>query len=80
MPEGRLLSRIAAATGGVLHGADQRIDHLSIDTRQPFPAEGSLFIALTGKHHDGHRYIAELRQRGVHALSLIHISEPTRPY
>ncbi|MBK6410553.1 MAG: bifunctional UDP-N-acetylmuramoyl-tripeptide:D-alanyl-D-alanine ligase/alanine racemase [Flavobacteriales bacterium] len=68
MPEGRLLSRIAAATGGVLHGADQRIDHLSIDTRQPFPAEGSLFIALTGKHHDGHRYIAELRQRGVHAF------------
>ncbi len=70
MPKGRLLSGIAAATGGVLHGADRRIEHLCIDTRQPFSAEGTLFIALTGKHHDGHRYISELRQRGVRSFLL----------
>ncbi|MGV9013477.1 MAG: bifunctional UDP-N-acetylmuramoyl-tripeptide:D-alanyl-D-alanine ligase/alanine racemase [Flavobacteriales bacterium] len=70
MRQGRLLSEIAAATGGVLHGEDRRISHLSIDTRQPFPPEGTLFIALGGKHHDGHRYVAEARQRGVKAFLL----------
>jgi alanine racemase len=68
MPQGALLSGIAAATGGSLHGPDRLIGHLSIDTRQPFPPEGTLFIALSGKHHDGHRYIAELRQRGVRSF------------
>lgn len=68
MPKARLLSEIATATGGELHGADHLVEHLSIDTRQPFPPEGSLFIALKGKHHDGHRYISELRQRGVRAF------------
>ncbi|MBK9421980.1 MAG: bifunctional UDP-N-acetylmuramoyl-tripeptide:D-alanyl-D-alanine ligase/alanine racemase [Flavobacteriales bacterium] len=70
MRQGRLLSEIAKATGGVLHGGDRRISHLSIDTRQPFPQEGTLFIALGGKHHDGHRYVAEARQRGVKAFLL----------
>jgi len=70
MREGRLLSEIAAATGGVLHGADRRIAQLSIDTRQPFPPEETLFIALGGKHHDGHRYVAEARRRGVKTFLL----------
>ncbi|MGB3869132.1 MAG: bifunctional UDP-N-acetylmuramoyl-tripeptide:D-alanyl-D-alanine ligase/alanine racemase [Flavobacteriales bacterium] len=65
MSQGRLLSEIAAATGGVLQGAERRIQHLSIDTRQPFDPEDTLFVALRGKHHDGHQYIEELRQRGV---------------
>ncbi|MCO6483505.1 MAG: bifunctional UDP-N-acetylmuramoyl-tripeptide:D-alanyl-D-alanine ligase/alanine racemase, partial [Flavobacteriales bacterium] len=66
MSEGLLLSELAAAIGGRLHGADRRIRHLSIDSRQPFHAEDTLFIALGGKHHDGHRYLPELRKRGVH--------------
>lgn len=64
MAAGWPLSAIAAATGGVLHGPDRRILHLSIDSRQPFHAEDTLFIAISGKHHDGHRYIGGLRQRG----------------
>lgn len=68
MAGGRLLSELAAAIGGILQGPDRHIRHLSIDSRQPFPAEGTLFIALGGKHHDGHRYIAEMRMRGVHAF------------
>jgi alanine racemase len=65
MPEGCLLSEAAAATGGTLTGPDRRIVQLSIDSRQPFPAEDTLFIALGGKHHDGHRYLGELRKQGV---------------
>ncbi|MCO6483777.1 MAG: bifunctional UDP-N-acetylmuramoyl-tripeptide:D-alanyl-D-alanine ligase/alanine racemase, partial [Flavobacteriales bacterium] len=65
MSEGWLLSELATAAGGVLRGDDRRIRHLSIDSRQPFQAEGTLFVALGGKHHDGHRYLPELRRRGV---------------
>ncbi|MCB0774076.1 MAG: bifunctional UDP-N-acetylmuramoyl-tripeptide:D-alanyl-D-alanine ligase/alanine racemase, partial [Flavobacteriales bacterium] len=68
MPEGWLLSELAAAAGGVLRGGDRRVRHLSIDSRQPFQAEGTLFIALGGKHHDGHRYLPELRRRGVRSF------------
>lgn len=68
MPEGWLLSELATAAGGVLRGGDRRVRHLSIDSRQPFQAEGTLFIALGGKHHDGHRYLPELRRRGVRSF------------
>jgi len=64
MAAGWPLSAIAAAVGGQLHGADRHIAHLSIDSRQPWHAEDTLFIALSGKHHDGHRYIDALRKRG----------------
>lgn len=65
MDEGVLLSELAAAIGGQMHGADRCIRHLSIDSRQPFQAEDTLFIALRGKHHDGHNYLPDLRKHGV---------------
>ncbi len=68
MPEGHLLSSLAAACGGTLHGADKRITQLCIDSRQPFNPAGTLFIALSGKHHDGHRYLPELHKRGVQSF------------
>ena len=67
MPEGSLLSEIAAATGGTLHGADRRIGPLSIDSRQPATAD-TLFIAIQGKHHDAAGYIPGLLKRGVRAF------------
>jgi alanine racemase len=65
MSQGHLLSALAAACGGLQRGPDHRIRHLSIDSRQPFHPQDTLFIALGGKHHDGHRYLEELRKRGV---------------
>ena len=64
---GHRLSAIAAAIGGTVHGLqdDPCITHLAIDSRKPFPAEETLFIALRGERHDGHRYIAQLIERGV---------------
>ncbi len=67
MEHGYLLSEVAHAIGGTLTlaGTDERITHLAIDSRKPLPAEGTLFIALRGVHHDGHAYIASLREQGV---------------
>ncbi|MBS1941620.1 MAG: bifunctional UDP-N-acetylmuramoyl-tripeptide:D-alanyl-D-alanine ligase/alanine racemase [Bacteroidetes bacterium] len=68
MHAGRSLSSLAAACGRTLHGPDGDIARLCIDSRQPVAAEGTLFIALDGKHHDGHRYLPQLRERGVRAF------------
>ncbi len=64
---GHRLSAIATAIGGAVLGAkgDPVVIHLAIDSRKPAPAEGTLFIALHGDRHDGHRYIAPLIERGV---------------
>ncbi|MBL0129591.1 MAG: bifunctional UDP-N-acetylmuramoyl-tripeptide:D-alanyl-D-alanine ligase/alanine racemase [Flavobacteriales bacterium] len=59
------LSAIAKAVGGVLSGSDADIAHLSIDSRQAFSPDDTLFIALHGERHDGHRYIADLVARGM---------------
>lgn len=58
---------LAAAVNGQLHGTapDRPVHHLCIDSRKPLPADGSLFIALRGERHDGHRYIPALIERGV---------------
>ena len=59
------LSAIAKAVGGVLSGSDADIAHLSIDSRQAFSPDDTLFIALHGDRHDGHHYIADLVARGM---------------
>lgn len=64
----RPLSALAQAINGTLHGPDRPIRELSIDSRQPFDPHDTLFIALHGKHHNGHRYIGEMHQRGVRAF------------
>ena len=71
MREGHLLSSLAAACGGTLHGPDRTVRGLCIDSRQPFEPAGTLYIALNGKHHDGHRYLPELRKRGVQAFLVL---------
>ncbi|HRO40440.1 MAG TPA: bifunctional UDP-N-acetylmuramoyl-tripeptide:D-alanyl-D-alanine ligase/alanine racemase [Flavobacteriales bacterium] len=63
-----LLSKIAEVVGGTLQGADRSISRLSIDSRQPLDPRGTLFIALQGKHHDGHRYLPAMRQRGLYSF------------
>ncbi|MBL7938507.1 MAG: bifunctional UDP-N-acetylmuramoyl-tripeptide:D-alanyl-D-alanine ligase/alanine racemase [Flavobacteriales bacterium] len=60
------LSSVAKAVGGVCHSiSDPTIEHLLIDSRKVDVPDASLFIALKGPRHDGHRYIKELLARGV---------------
>ena len=72
MERGHRLKEIAGVIGGTLHlvGKDERITHLSIDTRKPFPVEGTLFIALSGKHHDGNHYVKNALEQGVRNVLL----------
>ncbi|HQV50893.1 MAG: bifunctional UDP-N-acetylmuramoyl-tripeptide:D-alanyl-D-alanine ligase/alanine racemase [Flavobacteriales bacterium] len=64
---GHRLSAIAAALGVAYDqmGEDPLIEHISIDSRKPYPPESTLFIALHGERHDGHAYLNELADRGM---------------
>ena len=65
--QGHRASAIAEAVGGKPIGnwtVDPRIDHLTIDSRKTAPGDGTLFVALQGDRHDGHRYVPELIERG----------------
>ncbi|MEJ7745754.1 MAG: UDP-N-acetylmuramoyl-tripeptide--D-alanyl-D-alanine ligase [Luteimonas sp.] len=63
------LSRIAALTGGRLHGDDVRIDAIVTDTRALDARDASalLFVALKGEHFDGHEHVATAASKGVRA-------------
>lgn len=76
---GHRLSAIAAAIGGTVHGrqSDPLITHLAIDSRNPSPGDGTLFIALRGERHDGHRYIASSIERGVRAFLVSELPDAT---
>jgi Alr-MurF fusion protein len=63
------LSKIADITGGRQEGStDLTIHQLLIDSRSATATSSSLFFAIQGRQHDGHRYITELYQRGVRAF------------
>lgn len=62
------LSEIASITGSSLQGADMLVDNILFDSRNVNPAEGSLFMAVSGRNHDGHNYIEEIYSRGVRAF------------
>ena len=62
----KILSRYA---NGTLHGDGKlQISKLHIDSRKVFSPEETLFIALRGRNHDGHKYIYELYKKGVRAF------------
>jgi UDP-N-acetylmuramoyl-tripeptide--D-alanyl-D-alanine ligase len=60
------LSEIAQAVNGKLIGEDRLILSTGIDTRT-LPA-GALYIAIKGKHFDGHSFIENAEQAGAAAL------------
>ena len=68
--KGHRLSALAEAIGGewIVRHDDPLIAHLSIDSRKPFTAHDTLFIAIKGERHDGHRYLADLRARGMRSF------------
>jgi len=72
LPENRArftAGEIAAATGGTLVGVapDRAIEGVGTDSRRLLP--GSLFVALLGERHDGHRYAEAASAAG--ALPLV---------
>jgi len=48
-----------------LNSTQSEFDHITIDSRQIRSSKHTLFIAIKGKHHDGHDYIEALLQQGV---------------
>lgn len=41
------------------------LEHISVDTRKLFIPENTLFVAIKGKNHDGHHFLAEAYEKGV---------------
>ncbi|MFN8277052.1 MAG: bifunctional UDP-N-acetylmuramoyl-tripeptide:D-alanyl-D-alanine ligase/alanine racemase [Chitinophagales bacterium] len=63
------LKDLAKAAGGKLVGSgDLSVSQLLLDSRKLSHAEGVLFFAIISNRNDGHTYIDELIQRGVHAF------------
>ena len=61
-----LSADIARITNGKLAGpADLRVSELVTDSRQISYTEGIIFIAISGKNHDGHNFIKALYQSGI---------------
>ncbi|HEX8099278.1 MAG TPA: UDP-N-acetylmuramoyl-tripeptide--D-alanyl-D-alanine ligase [Actinomycetota bacterium] len=61
----RTLEAVASATGGVVHPADAaRLTYkgVAVDSRKI--GAGDLFVAISGEHGDGHRYVSVAREAG----------------
>lgn len=60
---------VSSITGGRLFGNGKKeIKSLSIDSRLMHFPEQTIFFALKGDRHDGHKYIEELYEKGVRAF------------
>jgi Alr-MurF fusion protein len=61
------LAELAQAAGGTLRPASAygQVDQLVIDSRQPVSGAETLFVALEGTRHDGHRFLPEVVEQGV---------------
>jgi len=77
--QGHRLSALAEAIGGhwLAQQSDPFIAQLSIDSRKPFAPTDTLFIALKGARHDGHRYLADLHARGMRHFILHDTADAT---
>jgi alanine racemase len=67
------IQQIVAAQWLQQHTPDARVENLLIDSRQVTAPAVSLFFALPGKRHNGHRYLPDLYERGVRHFI---VSEP----
>ena len=63
-----LLSEIARIVGGEHRGCDLRVKEVATDSRGVFSSDDMVFVAINGKHHDGHNFIARMQMRGVSAF------------
>ncbi|BDX36962.1 bifunctional UDP-N-acetylmuramoyl-tripeptide:D-alanyl-D-alanine ligase/alanine racemase [Tenuifilaceae bacterium CYCD] len=54
-------SEIAQIVNAKLIGnPNTKVSHLTIDSRTPSGGNGTLFAAIVGQHHDGHKFIGDL--------------------
>lgn len=60
-------SQLESITSGkiIQLSQDRKISYLITDSRKPMVAEESVFFALAGERHDGHRYIQNLYDLGI---------------
>ena len=65
-------SQLEAITAGknIRLTKDLPITSLLTDSRKAISSEGAVFFAITGEHHDGHRYIHDLYEKGVRQFVL----------
>ncbi len=56
-------------------GNNDLIKHLLIDSRKIITAESSVFFALVTQRNDGHKYIAELYQKGIRNFVISDVPE-----
>lgn len=69
--EGYTTKRIASVVGGQIIGNQSDtiiVKDILFDSRQLIDAENTLFFALNSGRNDGHKYIAELYEKGVRAF------------
>jgi len=79
MPEYTLQKISQFTNGSLLGNRDMKISRLLIDSRKTFSPEETLFIALKGRNHDGHKYIEELYKKGVRAFIVEGEKPPSIP-
>lgn len=63
-----LLSEIARIVGGEHRGSDLRVKEVATDSRSVCTSDDMVFVAINGKHHDGHDFIPAMIARGVKAF------------
>ena len=61
------MSEIARIVGGELRGADLKVREVATDSRGVLTSDEMAFVAINGKHHDGHNFIPQMVVRGVRA-------------
>src|SRR5215212_5083864 len=69
---------IVKVVGGKFHLHDEssiEIEHLLTDSRKIISSDTSLFFAIIGVRHDGHRFIDELLRSVVKNFVVSHYSE-----
>ena len=71
------LKDIALAVSGKLMGnPDVSVSHLIIDSRSAASPNDSIFFAIQGIHHDGHKFIADLYQKGIRSFVAVQKALP----
>ena len=67
---GYAIKDIVAILGnrGQIVSPEAKIEHLLTDSRNIAFADQSLFVAISGKQHDGHQYIQDAYTAGVRSF------------
>lgn len=61
-------NEVAQICNGEMRGENILVESVSVDSRNFNLGANTLFIAISGKNHDGHDFIEELYKRGVRAF------------